>query len=131
MAKRDFEFLEQKGIKLSDFTDDGHLDGHLDLSTSLPDDAIPIAWVVEPIVQLLGDQLLSFFVGIPSDAKLYSADHTVALHTLDLVASGVPPRLAGRGIGVARTVRLTIEARLDFGDISQGEFDFRLHYLRL
>ena len=131
MGKRDFEFLEQNAISYSDFIDSGHLEGYLDLASKLPADAIPIARIAEPTVQFIGDQALYFLVGTPGDAKLYTGDHTVDLLSLDPVASGAPLRLAARGSGVTRTVRLTIVARLDFGDITQGEFDFRLHYLRL
>ena len=117
-------------LAIADFTDNtGTATGYIDIETTLPALAVPVAWKAVVSTGFTGDTTAVMQVGVTGDLDKFSG-----VTTNSCLAAGTVGAMALNNVALsssAQTVRVTVTGGADFTSITAGSMVVTLYYLQM
>jgi len=120
------ESIEQ-AIAISGFTNSGKKSGYIDLDTQVPAESIVQGWKGLITTRFTGGSAgrTTLSVGTPGTPDAYGAAVAVESGSPNVRGSG-----ASEFLPIAQNIRVTVEDRLDFDNVSGGAVTITVYYVR-
>lgn len=116
----------QETFAFGDMTDSTGVTGTFDLSLSIPKGAIVMQSFVDAVTGFAGDTSATIQIGDGTDPDRYSTGTPDVFTTADHISAGAVSGTAYHS--AAKTVKVTITAATDWGDVTAGAVTITIFY---